>query len=64
MVTTHDMRIFALDCLRWAARTSNPSDRETMVRVARMWMDTASGIERRINDGWELTCPDLRTKLD
>ena len=64
MVTTEDMREFALDCLRWAERASNPSDRQTMLRLARMWMDTASGIERRIDDGWELACPDLRTKLN
>jgi hypothetical protein len=64
MVTTEDMREFALDCLHWAERASNPSDRETMLRLARMWMDTASGIERHIDDGWELACPDLRTKLN
>ena len=48
---------FALDCLRWAERTANPSDRETMTRVARMWMNTASGIEREVADGRELACP-------
>lgn len=64
MVTTAEMRVFALDCLRWAERTPNPSDRETMMRVARMWMNTASGIERQVENGWELACPDLRSKLD
>ena len=64
MVTTEAMREFALDCLQWAEHTSNPNDRETMLRVARMWMNTASGIDRRVDNGWELACPDLRTKLD
>ena len=64
MVKTEDMREFALDCLHWAERASNASDRQTMLRLARMWMDTASGIERYIDDGWELACPDLRTKLN
>ena len=64
VTTTEEMRLFALDCLRWAEHASNPSDRETMVRVARMWMNTASGIERCVDDGWQLACPDLRTKLD
>lgn len=64
MVTTEEMRVFALDCLRWAEHTANPSDRETMMRIARMWMNTASGIERQVDDGWKLACPDLRTKLD
>ena len=64
MVTTAQMREFALDCLSWAERTANPSDRETMMRVARMWMSTASGIERQVANGRELACPDLRAKLD
>ena len=64
MVTTEAMRLFALDCLSWAERTPNPSDRETMMRVARTWMNTASGIERQVDNGRELACPDLRTKLD
>ena len=64
MVTTAQMREFALDCLHWAEHTANPSDRETMMRVARMWMNTASGIERQVDNGRELACPDLRTKLD
>ena len=64
MVTTAEMRMFVLDCLNWAEHASNPSDRETMLRVARMWMNTASGIERCIDNGGELACPDLRSKLD
>ena len=64
MVTTSEMRAFALDCARWAEQASNPSDRETIRRVARQWISTASGIERRIDDGWELVCPDLKKKLD
>jgi hypothetical protein len=64
MVTTGEMRMFALDCARWAEQTKNPSDRETILGVARRWISTASGIERRLNDGWELACPDLKKKLD
>lgn len=64
MVTPSEMRMFALDCSRWAEQVSNPSDRETIRRVARQWIRTASGIERRLDDGWELVCPDLKRKLD
>jgi hypothetical protein len=64
MVTPSEMRMFALDCSRWAERASNPSDRETILRVARSWMRTAWGIERHLDDGWELVCPDLKRKLD
>jgi hypothetical protein len=63
MVTTEEMRLFARDYLRWAEQTSNPNDRETLVRVARMWMNTTSGIERRINGG-SAAGLGLRTKLD
>ncbi len=34
------------------------------MRVERMWMNAASGIERQVDNGWELACPDLRSKLD
>jgi len=64
MVTASEMRMFALDCSRWAEQASNPSDRETILRVAREWVNTASGIERRLANGFELACPDLRKKLD
>ena len=64
MVTANEMRTFALDCSRWAEQASNPSHRETILHVARRWMSTASGIERRLDDGWELVCPDLGPKLD
>ena len=63
MITTQDMRIFSLECLKWAEARDNASHRETIMRVARMWMKTASAIEVRIADGAE-TVPDLRGKLD
>lgn len=64
MVTHDSFRQFALDCGQWAERAANPSDRETILGVARMWMNTALAIDRAIGDGAELVLPDLRTKLD
>ena len=65
MVTTQEMRLFALDCLRWADETAaNASQRELMLRVANSWMDTASRIERHVSNGRELALPDLRSKLN
>ena len=65
MVTTQEMRLFALDCMRWADETAaNASQRELMVRVAKSWMNTASSIERHVSDGGELALPDLRSKLN
>ena len=46
MVTTQDMRIFSLECLKWAKARDNASDRETIIRVARMGMQT-SGYDAR-----------------
>ena len=63
MITSQDMRIFSLECLKWAEARDNASDRETIVRIARMWMKAASAIDLRIADGGE-TVPDLRRKLD
>ena len=64
MVTPEEMRLFAVDCLRWSDQTDNPSHRDLMVRVAQSWMSTAAAIERRLSMGGELALPDLRSKLD
>ena len=64
MVTTEEMRMFALDCLRWAEEADNASHRNLMIQLARTWMQTASSIERHLSDGGALASADLRTKLD
>jgi len=64
MVTPQEMRLFALDCLRWADETANASQRDLMIRIAKTWTTTASTIERHVNNGGELALPDLRSKLN
>ena len=64
MVTPDEMRLFALECLRWSEQTDNASHRHLMVQVAKRWMGTASAIDRRLAEGDEPAEPDLRTKLD
>ena len=64
MVTPDEMRLFALDCLRWAELADNASHRELMLSVAKNWMNTASAIERQVADGAALASADLRNKLD
>lgn len=64
MVTTQEMRLFALDCLRWSEETHNPSHRDLMRRIGKSWANTAASIERHIGDGGELAIPDLRSKLN
>jgi hypothetical protein len=63
MVTSQEMRLFALECLRWSEEADDASQRDLMIRVARSWMDTASTIERRVSSGDELA-DELRIKLD
>jgi hypothetical protein len=63
MVTTDDMRIFSLECLKWADETKNPSDRQVMLQVAQMWIKTAAAIDQQIHEGKEAVS-DLRIKLD
>jgi hypothetical protein len=64
MVTPEEMRLFALDCLRWSEETDNASHRDLMLRIAETWMTTASSIERHASSGGELSLPDLRNKLN
>ena len=64
MVTFVEMRAFALECREWAERTCDPSDRQTILSVANMWMNTARAIEHAVAGGAQLVLPDLRSKLD
>jgi hypothetical protein len=63
MVTALDMRLFALDCLRWSEETHNASHRELMLQIAKTWVATAASIERHIGNHTEMALPDLRSKL-
>jgi hypothetical protein len=63
MITPRDMRLFALDCLRWSEGTDNASHRAIIIRTAKTWLATASALDRRADDGDEIY-PDLRGKLD
>ena len=65
MVTTQEMRLFALDCLRWSEETRNASHRDLMKQIAKTWASTAARIERHFDDdGGKLALPDLRSKLN
>ena len=64
MVTPQEMRLFALECLRWSDETDNASHRDLMIRLAKSWMTTASTLEHRIDLGEPLVSVDLRNKLD
>ena len=63
MVTSQEMREFALECLRWSDETANASQRDIMVRLAKTWMNVASQIDRHVAAGGKAFA-DLRTKLN
>ena len=63
MVSPDEMRLFALECLRWSDETDNASHRSLMIQVAKTWMATASALERRVDNGDEIFL-DMRKKLD
>ena len=66
MTSPKDYRDFALDCLRWAERTSNPSHKQVMYDLARTWMNTARIAERTLDLAADYDSYDskLRTMLD
>jgi hypothetical protein len=64
MVTPLEMRLFALDCLRWSGETNNASQRDLMQQIAHTWMTTAASIERHVGNSGELALPDMRSKLN
>jgi hypothetical protein len=64
MVTSQEMRLFALECLRWSDESDNASHRDLMIQIARTWMNTASSIERAVRAGHDLANADLRSQLD
>ena len=35
MATPEEMRLFALECLRWSAEANNASRRDLMIRIAK-----------------------------
>ena len=63
MVTPQEMRLFALECLRWSDETDNASHRDLMMRIAKSWMATASTLEHRADTDRDVSA-DLRHKLD
>ena len=44
--TADEMRLFALECLRWAEQADDQSQFDLMLQCARSWMSIASAVER------------------
>ena len=45
MTTPLDYRLFAMDCLQWAEDAKDEDQRATLIKLARMWMLTASELD-------------------
>ena len=58
-----EIREFAVQCLRWSQDTQDRGQRDLIFRVAQDWMDTASALDRGMDEGMTLV-GDLRRKLD
>jgi hypothetical protein len=64
MVTTKSLRDFATDCLAWALKEDDPSQKEHFVTAARSWAATADAIDRLVHDGRGEAVDDLKQKLN
>lgn len=62
-VTPQEIRLFASDCVGWSDAARDASQRDLIVRIARSWINIASALERRLDNGQRVD-PDLRSKLD
>jgi hypothetical protein len=65
MTTTIDYRQLAMDCLHWAEDATDADQRATLIRLARMWMLTASELDRLVPPhAMPRMSETLRAKLD
>jgi hypothetical protein len=48
MTTPADFREHALDCLRWAEDAKDAGQRDTLLGIAHMWMNTAIVVDQYV----------------
>ena len=66
MTTTTDYRDFACDCLRWTEQAKDASERDTLIGIARLWLNVATRLDRHIAlaDDGAVILRELRAKLE
>jgi hypothetical protein len=66
MTTPADFREFADDCLRWAEDAEDAGQRDTLIGIARMWMETALTIDQYVTLAGDTPARsiELRAKLN
>jgi hypothetical protein len=66
MTTPHDFRVFATDCLRWAAEAPDASQQQTLFDIAKLFMRRSLEMDDLVLLGGPESplVDDLRSKLD
>ena len=66
MTTPHDFRVFAMDCLRWAADAPDASRQQTLFDIAKLFMRRSLEMDDLVVLGGPESAlvDDLRAKLD
>ena len=63
LVTTKNLRRFADDCLAWALRQDDPSQKQSIITAALSWKATADAGDGQMQEGRAEVRDDLKTKL-
>jgi hypothetical protein len=66
MTTPAEFREFALDCLHWADDAKDAGQRDTLLGMAHMWMNTAIVVDEYVTLAGDTPAGsiDLRAKLN
>jgi hypothetical protein len=64
MTTPRDFRVFAMDCLRWAADAPDASQQQTLFDIAKLFMRRSLEMDELVLLGESPLVDDLRWKLD
>jgi len=66
MTTPAEYREFAIDCLRWADEAPDAGQRDTMIGLGRIWMQTAIVVEQYVTLAGDspMRASELRAKLN
>jgi hypothetical protein len=66
MITPHDFRVFAMDCLHWADAAADASQQQILLDIARLFMRRSLEMDDLVmlSNGDSPLVDDLRVKLD
>jgi hypothetical protein len=66
MITPHDFRVFAMDCLNWADAAADASQEQILLDIAKLFMRRSLEMDDLVmlSNGESPLMDDLRVKLD